>query len=49
MHFRGNTLVDVSPRLQGPGYPVYLRDYMKKDKAPTKKVSRFVPDKTIGW
>ena len=25
-----------------PGYPIYLRDHYKRDKAPTKKVMRYV-------
>ena len=40
--FKGNTLVDISPREENPGYPIYLRDHYKQDKAPTKKVTRYV-------
>ena len=60
--FRGNTLVDISPRLDGPdlvkmasddgglfevrkGYPIYLRDDFKADKAPLKTAERFVDSK----
>ena len=62
--FRGNTLVDVSPRPDRPvlekmgsddggifevrkGYPIYLRDHLKVDQAPIKKVERFVSSKLI--
>ncbi|RKZ70884.1 MAG: hypothetical protein DRQ57_19370, partial [Gammaproteobacteria bacterium] len=46
--FRGNTVVDISPRNESPNvYPIYLRDHMKKDKAPMKTKTRFVSDKTI--
>lgn len=46
--FRGATLVDVSPRDRSPtSYPLYQRDLLRKDKAPTKTVERFVPSKVI--
>ena len=46
--FRGSTLVDISPRDDSPtSYPLYLRDHLKRDKAPLKKMARFVPDRTI--
>ena len=62
--FRGNTLVDISPRRDGPdlvkmasddgglfevrkGYPIYLRDHLKADKAPLKTVERFVASKLV--
>ncbi len=58
-HFKGNTLVDISPRPEEfawtvmasddgaripikKGYPIYLRDFYKRDKAPMKKISRYV-------
>jgi hypothetical protein len=41
--FRGNTVVDVSPRDTNPtGYPVYLRDHFQLTKAPMKKVAHYV-------
>jgi hypothetical protein len=57
--FRGNTLVDISPRAERPhyttmgsddgatfpitrGYPIYQRDLYKGNKAPMKKVQRYV-------
>ncbi|RKY08555.1 MAG: hypothetical protein DRP56_03915, partial [Planctomycetota bacterium] len=46
--FRGNTVVDISPRDDSPGvYPVYLRDHMKAKKAPMKTIQRFVADKEV--
>ncbi|RKY03463.1 MAG: hypothetical protein DRP56_11120, partial [Planctomycetota bacterium] len=47
--FRGNTVVDISPRNESPNvYPIYLRDHMKTaKKAPMKKVRRFVSDKPV--
>lgn len=62
--FRGNTLMDISPRAERPaypkmssddggafpvvkGYPIYLRNHLKGDKAPMKKTQRFVPDKIV--
>jgi DUF1680 family protein len=57
--FKGNTLIDISPRAEkfnwtkitsddgtssetGKGYPMYQRDFYKRDKAPMKKVTRYV-------
>jgi hypothetical protein len=46
--FHGGTLVDISPRdLTPTSYELYQRDHLRKDKAPTKTVQRFVPSKTI--
>ncbi len=47
--FKGNTVVDVSPREHTGGYPIYLRDSMKADKAPMKKVTRYVAPRLIKW
>jgi hypothetical protein len=49
--FRGSTLVDISPRDERPtSYPFYLRSHLRADKAPLKKVTRFVADRIItGW
>jgi len=41
--FKGNTVVDVSPRDTNPtGYPVYLRDHFHQTKAPMKQVAQYV-------
>jgi hypothetical protein len=41
--FKGNTVVDVSPRDTNPtGYPVYLRDHFQQTTAPMKKVNQYV-------
>lgn len=41
--FKGNTVVDVSPRDTNPtGYPVYQRDHFQKTSAPMIKVSQYV-------
>ena len=46
--FRGSTLVDISPRDKSPtSYPLYDRENLRKDKAPTKTVERFLPAKAI--
>ena len=46
--FRGSTIVDISPRDEDPTtYPFYRRDHMRQDAAPMKKVTRFVPERTI--
>ena len=42
-HFRGSTMVDVSPRDGAPGtYPLYQRDHLKAEKAPVKQTERYV-------
>jgi hypothetical protein len=42
-HFRGNTMVDVSPRVSGLGYQLYQRDHLiGATEAPMKTVTRFV-------
>ena len=48
-HFKGNTLVDISPRDEGNGYPIYLREHYKKEKAEMKKVTRYVSPVIIDW
>ncbi len=49
--FRGNTVVDISPRNESLGvYSMYLRDHMKAaTEAPMKTVSRFVSDTRVDW
>lgn len=49
-YFRGNTLVDISPRLVPAGsYPIYLRDHYKQSVAPEKHTPRYVAPKLIEW
>jgi hypothetical protein len=46
--FRAGTLVDIAPRDQSPtSYPLYQRDHLRQEKAPTKTVERFVAPKVI--
>jgi len=47
--FRGNTLIDISPRDKGAGYPLYFRDNLKQDKAPMKKVTRYISTAFLKW
>ena len=50
LHFKGNTLVDISPRETNPtAYPIYQREHYKQNQAPMKKVTRFAPAKTVTW
>ena len=54
--FKGNTVVDIHPREhkddvhndQGE-FPIYLRDHLKKNKAPMKQVTRYVSPMQIKW
>ncbi len=47
--FRGNTLVDIQPRVSMPGYPLYLRDHYRQNKAPLEMKPRYVTAHTIAW
>ena len=47
--FKGNTLVDFSPRPDDRWYLNYKRDHYKKDKAPMKEVRRYVTPDIIMW
>jgi hypothetical protein len=46
-HFKGNTLVEIQPREQGIGYPLYQREYFKNQKAPAMEVTRTVAETLI--
>ncbi len=48
-HFRGNTLMDISPRDEGPGYPLYERGFMHGTNAPMKTVERYIPPVLPRW
>jgi len=39
---KGNTVVDVNPRSDAPGYPLYVRTEYQKSQAPMKQVTRYV-------
>lgn len=46
--FRASTLVDISPRDNAEtSYPLYLRDHLRQDKAPMKRVQRFASSKIV--
>ena len=47
MTLKGNTVVDIEPK--GKINPIYQRDQYKQDKAPLKKVTRFVYPETLLW
>ena len=47
--FRGKTLVDIQPRITMPGYPIYMRDHYRQDKAPLETKTRYVASRTIVW
>lgn len=44
---KGNTVTTIDPR--GKVGPLYERAYYRADRAPRRKVSRFVSDETIVW
>lgn len=47
--FRGNTLVDISPRDDRPGYPIYRREELQQSKTPTIQSTRFEPADVYEW
>ena len=47
--FKGNTLVDVSPRDDRGRYAIYQRDALKQAQAPTREVTRYVSPVSIKW
>ena len=44
---KGNTVIDIDP--EGKINPIYQRDSYKQDKAPIRKVTRFVSEETLIW
>ncbi len=50
MTFRGNTLVDIHPRLKDRNvFQLFMRDQMKSDKAPMKSSIRYVASDLVRW
>jgi hypothetical protein len=47
LEIKGNTVVSISPG--GENGPLYRREYMKADRAPTTKVKRFVAEQALLW
>jgi hypothetical protein len=47
--FRGNTLMDISPRDEGPGYALYQRNAMQVTNAPMKSVERYIASSLPRW
>jgi hypothetical protein len=47
--FRGNTLIDISPRDEGLGYPLYQREYLRGTNAPMKSIERYVAPVLPRW
>jgi len=48
-HFRGNTLVDITPRTEGRGLPLYQRNHLRRGGAPMTRVRRFVSPIVLTW
>lgn len=44
---KGNTVINIDP--PGTIYPLYQREFFRKDKAPLRKVTRFISSDTIKW
>jgi len=44
---RGSTVIEISPRdVSSLSYPLYRRDYLRREEAPIKTIKRFVPNWT---
>ena len=46
---RGNTVIEVTPKYEGDEYALYRRDHFRQNKAPMKKVTRFITPTRIQW
>ena len=47
LEIRGNTVVSISPG--GENIPLYRREYLRADAAPTLKLKRFVAERSLLW
>jgi hypothetical protein len=47
--FRGTTVVEISPRQPGVGYPIYQRAHCRSDQAPHRPEPRYVAKETLKW
>jgi hypothetical protein len=47
--FKGNTVLDVSPRPNDSAYPSFVRPEYRQDKAPMVRVRRFVSTVDLAW
>ena len=47
--FKGNTAVDISPRVPNEMYSIYRRQYYLADKAPLKDRPDYVAPGRIDW
>jgi hypothetical protein len=47
LEIKGNTVISISPG--GENGPLYRREYMRADIAPTTKVKRFVTEQALLW
>ncbi|MDZ4819290.1 MAG: hypothetical protein SGJ20_09985 [Planctomycetota bacterium] len=49
MTFRGNTLVDIKPRVSGKVYQLFMRDELRSGTVRMKKSTQFVPSRLVHW
>jgi hypothetical protein len=47
--FRGHTVVEIAPRQDGVGYPIYERSACRAEKAPLRRARRFIPAQVLKW
>jgi hypothetical protein len=47
--FKGNTVVEISPKDKGIGYHIYQRAFYKANEAPEKATPAYVPTKVLKW
>jgi hypothetical protein len=47
--FRGHTVVEIAPRQDGVGYPIYERSDYRAPRAPLRRGRRFIPAQVLKW
>jgi len=47
--FKGNTLVDIAPRVERPDYPIYMREHYRQNQVPVAARSHYVSAGIAWW
>jgi hypothetical protein len=47
--FRGSTVIDIAPRQQGKGVPIYQRAHYRADQAPQRPAPQYIAKETLKW
>ena len=49
VQFRGNTVIGISPKQEGVGYPIYEREAFRNPEAPMRDAPKYTAEKTLIW